>query len=211
MPKTAYLPRNADPAAAARQLIQRAHNQDGLPEIAVGTTFLLISCLICLQLTLPKGSLARNAAIIALALLIPLLCAGTPWMVRWVRSRYLLERVGYVRQYPITRRQIALGFTLALLTAAALLGTVATTSRPDGWLLAATGLFGGALAAWAGRLPRFAVYGIVMAATGLILALSTVPLELGFAILFGLTGLLILVSGCVVLSRLIRQPLETGE
>jgi hypothetical protein len=31
-----------DPNAIAKRLIQRAHNRDGLPEIAVGLSFLII-------------------------------------------------------------------------------------------------------------------------------------------------------------------------
>lgn len=211
MQQTTNLPSHLDPAATAQKLIRQAHNQDGLPEIAIGLTFFLVSGLIGAQAVLPKGSLAAKAAIVAFSLLLPVLGFCAPSAVQWIRNRFLLDRVGYVRPKPAARRHIALGFALALLAAAALLGVVTSASRPDAWLIAGTGVLGGALAAFSGRLPRFVIYGGVMAATGIAIALAGVPIETGFTIYFGLTGLMVLVSGCVVLLKLIRQPLESVD
>jgi len=46
----------ADPTVMARRLIQKAHNRDGLPEIAVGVSFLLVAGLIYAQVVLPPES-----------------------------------------------------------------------------------------------------------------------------------------------------------
>lgn len=211
MQDSTNLPSSLDPSAAARQLIQQAHNQDGLPEIAIGLTFLLVSGLIGAQTVLPKGSFAAKAVIVTFAFLLPVLGFCTPSAIRWVRNRFLLARVGYVQPKPAGRQQIALGFALALLVTAALFGVVTGALRPDAWLIAGTGVLGGALAAFSGRLPRFVIYGVVMAAVGIAIALASVPIETGFTIYFGLTGLMVLVSGCVVLLKLIRQPLEAGD
>ena len=70
-----FIPRTADPDAIARRLIQRAHNRDGLPEIAIGLSFLLVSGLIFVQVLLPRGSNGFKLAALALALLISSTCS----------------------------------------------------------------------------------------------------------------------------------------
>ena len=200
-----------DPNALAGRLMQRAHNQDGLPEIAIGITWLLIAGLTSAQITLPRGSIGLKAAVVVLAILIPALCFSTPALLKWVRRRYFIERVGYVQHKPAGWRQIGFGILVAVLMAGALFGVVPRLARPDAWLLAGTGLFGGALMALGGRLPRFVIGGLLMAATGMILACFGVSLELGFAIFFGFEGGVCLVSGGIVFLRFMRQPPETGE
>jgi hypothetical protein len=93
-----------DPNAFAKRLIQRAHNRDGLPEIAVGLTFLIVGFLSYAQVVLPRESIGFKAAVLGLALLIPVLCIGAPGGLKWVRQRYLIERLGYVESKPISRR-----------------------------------------------------------------------------------------------------------
>jgi ABC-type uncharacterized transport system permease subunit len=100
---------------------------------------------------------------------------------------------------------------LAALLALALSEASTRLLLPDRWLLAGTGLLGGALIAWRGRLRRFVIEGVLMAATGVFLAFAGVSLEMGFTMLLGFQGLVTLVSGGVVFLRFIRQPMETGE
>lgn len=204
-------PRMEDPGALARQLMQRAYNQDGLPEIVIGITFLLLSGLFYAQFALAPRSIGFIAAVVATVILIPALSFGTPAILRSIRRRYFIERVGYVRNKPIGRKQIGLGVAVAVVMAVMLFGVVPRLATPDFWLLAGTGLFGGALAALCGRLPRFVIGGVLLAAMGILLAYSGVPLNLGFAILFGFEGVLSLVSGAIVCLRFMRQPLEAGE
>jgi hypothetical protein len=211
MKDSSSLTGSSDPNAIAKRLMQRAYHRDGLPEIAVGLSFLLASGLIYAQVVLPRGSIGFIAAVLAFAFLLPVLCLGSPWALKWVRRRYLIERVGYVQHKPIGRRRI--GFSIVLASLVALVSLLVVTRLPlsDRWLLAGTGLFGGALAAWCGRLPRFVIGGALMAATGVFVAFSGVSLQGGFAILFGFQGLATLVSGGVVFLRFIREPIETGE
>ena len=211
MQNSSSLPRLEDPGALAQRLIQRAHNQDGLPEIAIGITWLLISGLICVQIALPHGSIGFKIAVLTLAILMPVLSLGTPAALRWVRRRYFIERVGYVQYKPVGWKQIGFGILVAVLMLVALFGVVPRLARPDAWLLAGTGLFGGALAALGGRLPRFFIGGLLMAAMGMILAYTGVALDVGFAILFGFAGGLSLVAGGIVCLRFMRQPPDPGE
>ncbi len=195
----------------AKRLMQKAHNRDGLPEIAVGVSLLFVAGLSYAQVMLPRESIGFKAAVLGLSFLIPLLCFGLPWALKWVRRRYLIERFGYVQPKPIGRKQISIGIMLAVLMTVVLFGVVTQFSQPDRWVLAGTGLFGGALASVCGQLPRFVIGGVVMAATGIFIAFSGVSLQIGFAILFGSQGILALVSGGVAFLRFIREPIETGE
>ncbi len=200
-----------DPDALAKRMVQSAHTRDGLPEMRVGTSFLFFSGLIFAQAMLPRGSLASKAAAVTLMLLIPLLTLGSPSLLRRIRRRYLIGKVGYVEFRPVGRRQIGLGIALAVAMVAVLFLLVPRLAQPDRWFLAGTGLLGGALAAWCGRQTRVLAGGVLLAAAGVFVAFSGVPLEAGFALLFGFQGLITLASGSLVFLRFMRQPGGTSE
>jgi len=163
------------------------------------------------QVVLPRESAGFKAAVLALATLFPILCFGSPSALRRVRRRYLIGRLGYVESKPIGRKQVGIGVALAVLMTVALFGVVPQLSQPDGWILAGTGLLGGALAAWCGQLPRLVIGGLLMAAAGICIALSGASLQIGFALLFGFQGIVAFISGGVVFLRFIRGPVESAE
>jgi hypothetical protein len=149
-------------------------------------------------------------------LVLPTLMIGSQWAIKQVRRQFLIGKVGYVKLKPVPRKVtwkrfgfvFGLGFVIAAL---AVFVAYKGLFPPAGWILAGTGIFGGALAAFAGRLPRYVLGGAIMAATGILLAIARVSLERGFTILYGFVGLLFLISGSIVLSNLLRQPAESGE
>lgn len=190
----------ADPQALARQLIRRAHKTDGLPEVTVGLIFLLVSGLLYAQAALPRQSPAYKAAILAFAFGVPILIFTARTVIDWLRRRYLLERSGYV-EFHAARR----GWMPAVVTAALPLPIAFLSQR---WLLALTGLSGGLLIGFGGGSTRFTIAGAVMAATGAVLSLRHTAIVPGFAILFGIQGALILVSGVVVFARFVRRSAE---
>lgn len=209
-----------DPNAIAKRLMQKAHTRDGLPEIAVGVTLLAVAGLEWLHVGTRAKSLADITSGLGMAILIPALAFGTQWAIKQARRRFLIEKVGYVEAKPVNRKQRGIVFVIAAAVAAAVaIATYifireshsSTTFSATSWLLAGTGIIGGAIAAFAGRLPRYVIGGMIMAATGIYLAISGVSLDVGFAILYGLIGLLSLVSGCVVLLLFVRQPAQEGE
>ena len=221
MPHSSWRSQTADPDAIGKELLQSAYNSDGLPEITIGLFFLLASGLSYALAVLPKQSLSFKAAVLSFAFLLPLFSLSSWWAVRWVRRRYLIERFGYVQYKPIYSgfKQIGPRIVLTLLPAIVILAIVILAvmnswSQPDrwpGWLLGGTGLLGGAIAAGIRRPRRMVIYGIVMAATGLSAAFSEVPLLIGFTILFGVQGLVTLITGGVVFLRFMRKPVEAGE
>lgn len=126
-----FFPRTKDPSTTAQCLMQRTYNQDGLPEIAVGFTFLVISGLNYALSAQPRGSSGFKTAVIALAVVMPLIALSTPAILRWVRGRYLMARVGYVAHKPIRLQQIGFGITLSVLMVSTLFVVETRLSRPD--------------------------------------------------------------------------------
>lgn len=202
---------NSSPDTIARQLIQKAHNFDALPEVAAGFFFLLVSALLYVITVLPKGTSGFRTAVLILAFGVPVFCFSARPLLNWVRRRYLIGREGYVQPKRTGRKEIVTGIVLAVLVAAVLFVLVPRLSHPDRWLLAGTGLAGGALAAWSGRLPRFVPEGLWMAAVGISLAIAGVSLQTGFIALFGLQGIVMLLVGTAVFVHFLRQPIGPGE
>ena len=201
-----------NPDATVRDLMQRAHNQDGLPEIAIGVIFLVTSGLMWADEVLPPGSRGYNAASLAFGLVVPALILGSQWAIKRLRRGYLVEKVGWVEPRPANKKRIAAILALAFAVAAATALAVGKGAAPPAsYFVAGIGIFGGALAAIAGRIPRFYIGGGIMALVGIIVGLSKVSLGTGQAILYGVMGLLSLISGCVVLLMFVRRRDEAVE
>jgi hypothetical protein len=203
---------NENPDAIAKRLMQKAHNRDGLPEIAIGLTFLIVAAALWMQVVFHLGSAGYTAGFWSFTLLVPTMILGSQWVIKWLRRQFLIEKAGYVQLKPINRKHsaiiIGIAFVVAVVAAfAAIKGSI----PPASLMLAGTGIGGGLLATLSGRIPRFFIGGGVMAAIGISVAFSGVSLGLGFTILFGLMGALTLVSGCVVFLLFLRKPVESGE
>ncbi|MGP8175241.1 MAG: hypothetical protein ACLP7O_11940 [Terracidiphilus sp.] len=201
-----------DPNVIANRLMQKAHNRDGLPEIAIGLCFLTVAFTMWMQVVFHPGSMGYTAGFWSFALLVPAMILGSQWAIKRVRRRFLIEKVGYVQLKPVNRKRsgivIGIAFVVAIVAAfAAFKGSF----PPASFVLAGTGIGGGVLAALSGRLPRYVIGGVIMAATGILVAFSKVSLGAGFMILYGFMGVLSLISGCVVLVLFMRKPAEAGE
>jgi hypothetical protein len=198
-----------NPDAAAGRLIQRANNRDGLPEIAIGICFLTVAFLVWLEVAFQPGSFAYRASWWGMILLLSPMIAASPWAIKSVRRRFLMERIGYVELKPVPRKRSVIVIAIAFVTAAVTAWAAYRKAIPPAnWSLAGIGIGGGFLMAYAGRLPRFVVGGVLMAVVGIALGFSRVTLETGSLILYGSMGMLSLVSGCVVLLRFLRTPNE---
>jgi hypothetical protein len=204
-------PFDQNPDLTARHLLQKAHNRDGLPDIAIGLCFLAVAFCMWLQVAFPPGSLPYREAALVLGVLVPALGFGSMWAIKKVRRHFLIEQEGYVKLKPVNRKRLVLVGVLAFLIAVAMVFGMYKRELPlASWILAGTGIGGGVLAAQSVRLPRYVVGGVVMALTGIVLAFSRVSLGKGFMILYGSMGILSLVSGCVVLLLFLRRPAEGG-
>ena len=200
------------PEKIAGRLVQRAHLRDGLPEIFVGTFFLLAAPLDWMGQNINGAPMAAKAAYAADILLSMILGMSLPWLIKWVRRRFLVEREGYV-QHKSGKRQV----TRILLVAAAIFVLVLAAAlwlklpNLDRWILAALGLYVGAVWAFVGQTLRFRIVAAISAATGILLAFTALSMQLCLAIFFGMSGLVTLLSGLVVFLSFMRLPTEAGD
>lgn len=198
-----------DPDAAARRLMQRAYNRDGLPEIVIGVIFLTTACVLWLPEVFPRGGWIGP---LGLMFFVAPMSGGAPWLIRKLRRRFLIEKAGYVEFKPANRGRLAV-----ILSVAFVLGGLAAFALskgampPASWLVAGVGIWGGAFAAYAGKIPRFVIGGAIMAVVGIAVGLSRVSLGMGQAILYGVMGVLSLCSGVVVLVIFLRKRDEASE
>ena len=203
-----------DPKIAAGRLMQRAYNRDGLPELAVGLLLLIFASLIYGTAVFPKGSPAFVAAVLGFAFGCPLLGWTTPRFLRWVRTRYLTGRFGYVRPKRMDRKVIWYGILNTIVFACVLLLGSLLFKRWDQWVLAMSGFLGGAIGigiGWRSGVPRFVVKGLFWALSGAALSLTDLPLEIAMAAWLGAVGLVEFVSGGVVLRRFLAESAATED
>jgi hypothetical protein len=213
------------PDAIANGLMNKAEYRDGLQEIAIGV---LILAFVGLTLS-PVGFklLIYKSFSWGGLLLIPI-GFGSQWVIKKVRKRYLIEKVGYVKLKPVNQKRLGIrlgivlgcSFVVAALATFVMFKAVIATYRGDGvvdwlppfsWLILGTGIFGGAIMIFRVRLLRYVIGGVIMAAMGILLGFSRVSLNVGLTILYGFGGLLPLISGCVVFFLFIRKRDEAGE
>jgi hypothetical protein len=198
---------NSDPTRVARQLMQKVHNRDGLAEICIGLFLFWFGALLYMKRILPHNSMAFELDITALAFIAPGMCFGLPWIIKSLRGRYLLNRIGYVKSKPPSRWLVYIGIVIAILDLF-IFGYAAPHWRCE---LAAAGIFSGVLTILISRSLRFVVIATFAVVLSLWLTLTNVAQDLGFAILWGALGLLTLTSGTIVLLRFLRQPVESEE
>lgn len=142
----------SNPDAAVRRAMQRAQNQDGLPEIVIGVIFLIVACVLWVPEVFPRRGWIGPLGLILVSPVI----GASPWIVRKLRRRYLIEQAGYVEFKPVNRKRIAIICGLALVIAAVTAFYVAKGALPPAsWTVAGTGILGGLLGAYAGRTSRF--------------------------------------------------------
>jgi hypothetical protein len=202
-----------DPDTLSRQLRQKAYNRDGLPEMAVGVSFLLIAALMGIQTQLQHGSLAARAASTALTFSILATAFASSRLIAWLRARFLVERVGYVKaKQRKDLRFWTLRIAAGLVSCAVVLVMVRFhRSIQDWWAVLGTGLLLGVGTAWLGRMRRFVLNGSLIVLAAVVIALQGLSQDAGFAWIYGVTGALYALSGGIVLGNLLRQPLESGD
>jgi len=222
------------PERIASRLMQKVQNKDGLTEIATGLILLTFAGLYGLQLVFQPGSpvyKASSFAVLAMMMLIAIPIFGSQWVIKKVRMRYLIGKVGYVKLKPINRVQtgwLIVVAAVAAVVAAAVAGVVGrhlpsalavheslsaqpVPSSAFSWILAGDGIAGGLLACVGGRSVRYFIAGGLFAVIGIVLALGGTLPNVGMTILFGFMGLFCLASGSIALSTLLRERSEPAE
>jgi hypothetical protein len=218
------------PDAIAKRLMQKVEFRDGLQEIWIGITILMWAGLNGLVVAFQHGFLAHKGVISYFMLVMMPLPVLMGLMIKKVRQRFLIDKVGYVKLKPVKRKQLGIrqGITMGLAFIVAALAMFVTlkmviASRngggvphwglftPAGWVFVGTGIFAGAIMIFLVRLTRYFIGGVIMAALGILLALNGVSLNVGLTILYGFAGVFALISGSVVFFLILRQPAQEGE
>jgi len=221
---------NENPDAIAKRLMQKVEFRDGLQEIMIGISILMFAVWNGLVIAFQHGFLAHKGVISYFMLVMMPLPVLMGLMIKKVRQRFLIDKVGYVKLKPVNRKQLGIrqGITMGLAFIVAALAMFVTlkmviASRngggvphwglftPAGWVFVGNGIVGGAIMIFRVRLTRYLIGGVMMVALGILLALNGVSLNVGITILYGFAGLLALISGSVVFFLILRQPAESGE
>jgi len=207
---------NVDPQALARDMIQRVHNRDGLPEIYIGVNLLVFSAVNWLNGLMAKSM--EHIAIVFGAMIIGIVMSiGSGWAIKGIRNRCLLARTGFVAvKANRSRRGPLIGLAFGVAVASVVLMRFLVMGKvpfavSDRWLLVVMGLGMGALQPIAGKQLRFYFTGALAAATGIALAFTSFSLDFSIAIFFDVVGTVALISGVVALHRFLREPIDAGE
>jgi hypothetical protein len=200
--------REMDPAAVARRQIQQSHNRDGLPEVFAGVG-LLIGSGMCWTDTLSPGSKARVLLGIASILLVMAFCLASGRLMKQVRQRFLLEKVGFVRM-KANRPLLAFSLVIALVVGIVMVLGIRQmhSAEPAKWLIVLVGALVGLFQVAVGRLLRFWLTGAFSVIAAFAIASSKLSFSVGLGTYFDLVGILEIIVGAVVFFRLLHQPAE---
>jgi hypothetical protein len=190
--------------------ITRYWFSDGLAELSGGGMLLLIGVYFASQEWLPRGSALRGMLEAGLALLLVGGFVVTRKAINAIKLRLTYPRTGYV-EYRSSKNSAARRWATMGIAAAVSAMLVAFGNWVDSfeWMTAFTGLIFGVvfivLRARASGLGRFYLLGAVSILLGLGLSISGLPLGYSLGLLYGLTGLMAMLSGGIILSRYLRD------
>lgn len=209
-------PSMEDPDRLACRLIQRAWNRDGLPEIAVGISLLICAVLYEARRHFQAGSPAFKVLSLTICTAMLLACFALQRAVKWVRTRFLIARTGYVETKPLRGKRRALIVSIAMITGAFTSVVVTLAARnhfslPNQWIVAVLGVLVGIFHAVVGRSLRFVFSGALFAVAGILLGIFRAGFEFGFMALWGVVGTVCTISGAIVLASYLRQTRQDGE
>lgn len=193
-----------------------------MPEIAAGMSLLLVAGITAVQLKLAHGSLLHGLllrGIVSMALvLVGFPAIGFAWgtAIKWARNRWLIERTGYVELKPPSPTRRVLGLSIAMIVAMIVAAAAAAEIRahiasPRQWILAGTGVLYGVLFSIGGRSLRFVFNGAVVAVIGILLAEYNVGYGTGWMVLYGVAGVITVISGVAVLIRYLKHTSGAGD
>ncbi|MFZ0393220.1 MAG: hypothetical protein WCF17_06040 [Terracidiphilus sp.] len=211
----------ADPARTAARLMGQMHLRDGLPEMFMGVMWLALGAGNWLVVLAPSSRIGHEVfggIYVGLCLAFAVFCLMSASLLKWIRSRFLIQYRGYVKTSPSPeqKRRRAWAYAKSSIIAGIVSAlTIYALARwrsygLGGWFLVILGaLFCAANMYY--RPLRFKVNGILALAAGLFLAFRRIPLNTGIPIFFTFVGCLSLISGLFVLLRFMREAKEAAQ
>ena len=196
-----------DPIQGPIQRTRRYWYEDGVAELAIGGLFLAIGLVIWAQGAVPEGSAAQAALGIAFpGVIIGGMLLGRR-LIPSVKARLTYPRTGYVAYpQPSRRRRLAVVGVALAVAAAVGASVLALQPPPSGALVLLEGLLLGVLLIILGQgLTRFYLLGGWSLILGIGLSRLPAPEETMSGVLYGLTGLVMAISGGLVLATYLRR------
>jgi hypothetical protein len=193
------------------QRVKRYWYTDGIAELASGGMFLLLGIYFAAQGFLEEGSLISVILQISLMLVMIGGAFGVRWVVNTLKARLTYPRTGYV-EYRVNekevrvRRYVVAGVAMVIAIVSILL--VDRIRNLDSMALISGLLVGIIFIALRGKssgLKRFYVLGGLAIALGIVLSFSNLSQAYNLGLFYGLLGIVILISGGLVLRRYLAE------
>ena len=181
---------------------------DGLAELSVGGLFIILGIYFFIQAILPPGSLT----LIIFQLSFVFLLFGTIFFSRYLlkkfKSRITFPRTGYVSYRKASKRQKLLSVGLALAIGSIPIILFFSTPLSFNWIPVFTGLLVGAIwliSAIRIGLLRLYLQALLSLILGILISLINLDAYPSLAIYYGVMGIVLSMSGGIVLAKYLRQ------
>jgi len=198
--------------------IKRYWYSDGIAEISVGLVFLILGLFFSVQGYF--GEESKIGMVLQLSMIVVMMGSifGTQWLVNTLKSRLTYPRTGYVEyrakdKESSQRRLVVVGVSFAVAVAAFVL--VSFFREVDILVLISSILVGAIfiiLRARSSGVKRFYYFGGLSFILGVALSLGNLSRLTSLGLFYVLMGLVILVSGMLVLRHYLRKnPMPAGD
>ena len=189
---------------------------DGLVELSVGGTFIILALYFYIQSILPSGSLVLLAIQAAFVFLLFGVIFLSRYVVNKSKSHLTFPRTGYVSYNRASKKQRIVSAGTAILIAALNIALFLATPLSLNWIPAITGLIVGfiwLISAFRVGLLRFYLQSILSLLLGVGLSLARFETYQSLAIYYAVMGLVLILSGGLTLINYLRQnpPLENDS
>jgi len=200
------------------QRVKRYWYTDGIAEISSGGMFFLLGLYFGIQGYFGEASLVSIILQVSMVLLMVGGIFGVRWLVNALKARLTYPRTGFV-EYRVNekdarvRRYVVIA--VAVIIAMASIVLVDYIHNLDSMVLISGLLVGAIFIALRGKssgLKRFYVLGGVAIVLGVVLSFSGLSQAYNLGLFYGLLGIIILISGGLVMRRyLLENPLPTED
>ena len=200
--------------------VKRYWYSDGIAELSLGGMFLLLGIYFGLQGYFGEDSRASVIMQVGLFVMVFAGIVGVQWVVKTLKAKLTYPRTGYVEyrrggQDMKHRRNIVMGVALALVAASIILFDFFRDL--DSMILGTGVMVGAVFIALRGKstgVTRFFVVGVFSILLGVGLSLDKLPQEYNLALFYGLFGIVVMISGGLVLRRYLSEnpmPMESDN
>jgi hypothetical protein len=198
--------------------VKRYWYSDGIADISVGAMFLMLGLFFGVQGYFGEGSTVSVILQVSMVLVMVGGIFGVQWLVNTLKSRLTYPRTGYVEyrakdKDSNQRRFVVIG--VALIIAVASIVLFDFIRELDTMVLTSGILVGIVFIALRGKstgVTRFYVLGVIAIILGVGLSLGDLSQEYNLALFYGLEGIMLMITGGIVLQRYISEnPMPADE